>query len=248
MNSSMQQGQAAGSPSSPSSTFRIPHPSNTKLTNGEYPPNDQVFALSTGNSISSPGSAMHHHYDDVAPPNPPPGAAANYYSYSCHHLHAAEASAATASASAGHNNINAMSSCATSSMSVVSERNTAMVKRDRNDQDCYYYSLSSSSSLHYNVPPPLTQQLESASKKTRHNGYIAPRQIPATFTSQVGSLAVGNSAISGNSTITAGGNNDMRQVGFRRQLSSSKIECFLGGDHDAMDVDADTPRPRSMSF
>lgn len=77
------------------------------------------------------------------------------------------------------------------------------------------------------------QQL--APKKLRNNTYMAPRCLPPTFTSQTGSLVVANNG------------NDPRQVGFRRQLSTSKIEVFLG-DHDAMDVDTETTRPRSMSF
>jgi hypothetical protein len=75
----------------------------------------------------------------------------------------------------------------------------------------------------------------SAQKKSRRNTYVAPRHVPATFTGQMGSLVVTKNI------------NDPRQVGFRRQLSSSKIEGFLG-DHDAMEVDTETTRPRSMSF
>lgn len=104
-------------------------------------------------------------------------------------------------------------------MPTVSEH---LVKRERSDLDIFARQI------------PVEQQ--SASKKTRSNIYIPPRQIPISFTSQVGSLAVGSTR-----------SNDLNQVGFRRQLSSSKIECFLG-DHDAMDVDMETTRQRSMSF
>ena len=85
-------------------------------------------------------------------------------------------------------------------------------------------------------------------KRSRGNLYSAPKQIPKnTFTSQIGSLVV-NRGLQ-NPTDR----NDARQViGFRRQLSSSKIECFLStstNDHDAdMDVDTEASRPRSMSF
>jgi len=79
------------------------------------------------------------------------------------------------------------------------------------------------------------------SKRTRDISYIAPRKIPNTFTSAVGSLAV-SSMGSGGGTLDRN-----RRVSFRRQLSGSKVESFLGGDHDAMDVETET-RPRSMSF
>ena len=77
---------------------------------------------------------------------------------------------------------------------------------------------------------------------------MAPRQIPKnTFTSQVGSLCVNRQL------QNPADKNDARQViGFRRQLSSSKIEAFLStnvNDHDTdMDVDTEASRPRSMSF
>jgi hypothetical protein len=93
----------------------------------------------------------------------------------------------------------------------------------------------------------------SVPKRTRSNVYIPPRQVPRTFTSQVGSLA-----------YYPNNNNPQDQhiphhVGLRRQLSSSKIEGFLSS-HDtlgdnAMEVSEPTEttssaqsRPRSMSF
>jgi len=79
------------------------------------------------------------------------------------------------------------------------------------------------------------QSQQATPKKKRSNAYIAPRQVPSTFTSQMGSLVVSKDS------------NSQQRVGFRRQLSSSKIEAFLG-DHDAMDVEPESTRPRSMSF
>ena len=86
------------------------------------------------------------------------------------------------------------------------------------------------------------------SKRSRSNLYMAPKQIPKnTFTSQVGSLVVNRQL------QNPADKNDARQViGFRRQLSSSKIEAFLSAnvnDHDTdMEVDMEASRPRSMSF
>jgi hypothetical protein len=96
-------------------------------------------------------------------------------------------------------------------------------------------------------------RIMSVPKRTRSNAYIPPRQVPRTFTSQVGSLA-----------YYPNNNNQQYQhvphhVGLRRQLSSSKIEGFLSS-HDtlgdnAMEVSEPTEtstgaqsRPRSMSF
>lgn len=104
---------------------------------------------------------------------------------------------------------------------------------------------------------PSQQQYASAAKKQRPNGYIAPKQIPDSFTSRVGShLVVGGNMRSstGTSSMSAAGShhpNDQvpKLVNFRRQLSSGKIECFLNGDnHDSMDVETAETRPRSMSF
>jgi hypothetical protein len=151
------------------------------------------------------------------------------------------------------------------------------VKHERSDGNTtvvevpFVSSSSSSSSLghpnsilHNNVVvQQLQQPYSSAAKKQRSNGYIAPKHIPDTYTSRVGSLAVGKTKGShANHMATkmnTGNNNDndnsnshasFRQVSFRRQLSSSKIECFLNGDnHDGMDMDtSEVSRPRSMSF
>jgi hypothetical protein len=102
---------------------------------------------------------------------------------------------------------------------------------------------------------PSQQHYASATKKQRPNGYIAPKQIPDSFTSRVGShvVASANMRASTGAMNAAGSNhpNDQvpKQVIFRRQLSSGKIECFLHGDnHDSMDVETAESRPRSMSF
>jgi hypothetical protein len=112
----------------------------------------------------------------------------------------------------------------------------------------------------------LSSLVSQRTKRTRWNSYIAPRQIDSsTYTSQVGSLVV----VPNSNGISNGGDGGgglgsaqqqqqppqqppygtaIRQVGLRRQLSSSKIEAFLSGGDDSMDVDTEAVRPRSMSF
>jgi hypothetical protein len=99
-------------------------------------------------------------------------------------------------------------------------------------------------------------------KRTRTNEYRPPRKVPTSFTSQVGSLAVGhhvmmmgnnNNNNHASSTRTTREQQQQQQmasraVGLRRQLSSSKIEAFLSSSDDAMDVDVEQGRPRSMSL
>jgi hypothetical protein len=84
-----------------------------------------------------------------------------------------------------------------------------------------------------------------STKKIRTNDYRPPQKVPLSFTSQVGSFAVGQ-VIMGNSKRDLAGGRAV--VGLRRQLSSSKIEAFLSSGDDAMDVDAEPTRPRSMSL
>jgi hypothetical protein len=120
------------------------------------------------------------------------------------------------------------------------------------------------------------EQYSSATKRIRPNSYIAPRHIPDTYTSRVGSIAIGNmnrmngsnplhmsnsntqsntiTTTSNNNDTTTSSNNNNNRVQLRRQLSSGKIESFLSGnnDNDGMDVDtidvSQQQRPRSMSF
>jgi hypothetical protein len=86
-------------------------------------------------------------------------------------------------------------------------------------------------SLRQQLPPRQAQQpSQPVSKKSRENTYIAPRKVPKSLISSMGSLAGGPGLM-------------------RRQLSGSNIDPYLG-DHDSMDVEsaADSSRPRSMSF
>ncbi|GAX15501.1 hypothetical protein FisN_8Lh199 [Fistulifera solaris] len=80
-------------------------------------------------------------------------------------------------------------------------------------------------------------------KKVRPNDYIAPRKIPTTFTSTMGSLVGGDV-----STLPWTGGEGNRRIHLRKQLSGSKLEGFLSSETDAMDVDPAETRPRSMSF
>jgi hypothetical protein len=102
------------------------------------------------------------------------------------------------------------------------------------------------------VPPPAPLPANAAlSKKTRTNNYRPPQKIPPSFTSQVGSFAVGQVMMGNNNASRTREQQQLagRTVGLRRQLSSSKIEAFLSAGDDAMDVDAEQPgRPRSMSL
>lgn len=79
---------------------------------------------------------------------------------------------------------------------------------------------------------PSSLSLEQVSKRARPASYLPPKTIPQSVISTVGSYAVIPNA---------------RTVPLRRQLSSSKIEEFLGGDSSMMDVDA-PPTIRRMSF
>jgi hypothetical protein len=83
----------------------------------------------------------------------------------------------------------------------------------------------------------------SLQKKIRPNDYIAPRKIPTTFTSTMGSLVGGDA-----STLPWTGGEGHRRIHLRKQLSGSKLEGFLSSETDAMDVDPAETRPRSMSF
>ena len=121
---------------------------------------------------------------------------------------------------------------------------TAHMKHERNSE------IMSSSTIDISLPPvpDPSPQYASATKKQRPNGYIAPKQIPDSFTSRVGSHVVGNMR---GSTVASSDNvaPPHRQVALRKQLSSGKIECFLNGEsHDSMDVEPSEARPRSMSF
>ncbi len=80
-------------------------------------------------------------------------------------------------------------------------------------------------------------------KKIRPNDYIAPRKIPTTFTSTMGSLVGGDA-----STLPWTGGEGNRRIHLRKQLSGSKLEGFLSSETEAMDVDPAETRPRSMSF
>lgn len=84
-----------------------------------------------------------------------------------------------------------------------------------------------------------------STKKIRTNNYRPPLKVPPSFTSQVGSFAVSQVSMGNNKRELTGGR---AVVGLRRQLSSSKIEAFLSSGDDAMDVDAEQSRPRSMSL
>lgn len=104
-------------------------------------------------------------------------------------------------------------------------------KRTRTDSDDLY-SCSTE-----------TTNSSSLNKKSRQNDYIAPRKIPTTFTSTMGSLVGGDA-----SALPWNGGEGNRRIHLRKQLSGSKLEGFLSSEADAMDVDASEPRPRSMSF
>lgn len=91
---------------------------------------------------------------------------------------------------------------------------------------------------------PTTTSTEGTPKKTRNNSYKPPQKVPTSFTSQVGSFAVSQFAGYKRDQATS----STKTVGLRRQLSSSKIEEFLSSGDDAMDIDAEQTRPRSMSL
>jgi hypothetical protein len=132
----------------------------------------------------------------------------------------------------------------------------AQMKHDRNSEIVPSHTDGSASvPLPFCTDDPSQQQYASATKKQRLNGYIAPKQIPDSFTSRVGSHVVGGGSMrAATGSVSVAGShhpNDPapKQVLLRRQLSSGKIECFLNGDnHDSMDVETAETRPRSMSF
>ena len=82
-------------------------------------------------------------------------------------------------------------------------------------------------------------QNNSIAKKTRSARTTAPQHVPKTFTSCVGSMVV---------PPLPGAVPQNVVVGLRRQLSSGKIESFLSAGDDAMEVDTEATKPRSMSF
>lgn len=104
-------------------------------------------------------------------------------------------------------------------------------KRSRTESDDFY-SCSTE-----------TTNSSSFNKKTRQNDYIAPRKIPTTFTSTMGSLVGGDA-----SALPWTGGERNRRIHLRKQLSGSKLEGFLSSETDAMDIDSAEARPRSMSF
>jgi hypothetical protein len=92
------------------------------------------------------------------------------------------------------------------------------------------------------APPeviPTTQPYEPSGKRRRDARYVAPRQVPKTFTSTMGSLAAAGPPGGGN-----------LRVHLRQQLSGSNLMAYLGaaGGGDAMDVEDEAARPRSMSL
>jgi hypothetical protein len=103
------------------------------------------------------------------------------------------------------------------------------------------------------------QQHQQPAKRTRLATYTPPRNPTknANLLAAMGSLAAGPATAAateppkngGGAALSAGG---MIRVPFRRQLSGSRLEGFLG-NHDSMDVDESgaasaESRPRSMSF
>lgn len=99
------------------------------------------------------------------------------------------------------------------------------------------------------LPLPSCALPSSQQKRSRENKYVPPRKIPQTFTSVMGTLAVtSSSSASSSSGLVWGATRAGKRVSLRRQLSGSNMEAFIGGDHDAMDVDNSETRPRSMSF
>jgi hypothetical protein len=113
-------------------------------------------------------------------------------------------------------------------------------KRGRDDSD----SVSAASSISSNVLiPAFPVATQSATKRQRPVGYTVPRQVAKnTLLATMGSLATAPGGAPG-----IGNNNSNMQVQFRRQLSGSKLDSFIG-QHDSMDVDDTDSRPRSMSF
>ena len=121
-----------------------------------------------------------------------------------------------------------------------SHNETQQIKRDRNVSD------SEESVAAATVVTQPTDPAESSSKRSRGNAYIAPRTVPKTLVSVMGSLAPMPTCGALASTQGSTGSSGIERVGTRR-LSGGNIHDFLG-DHDAMDVDNSDARPRSMSF
>lgn len=86
----------------------------------------------------------------------------------------------------------------------------------------------------------------SMSKRSRPNNYEAPRTVPPSILTAMGSLVGGS--ISNGSTNNPGLGSQAQFVPFRRRLSGGALEQFIGG-HDTMDTDNNEySRPRSMSL
>ena len=102
-------------------------------------------------------------------------------------------------------------------------------------QNSYYATTQ-----YQETPPPLPA--ESSSKRTRSNNYSPPTDVPKTLISTMGTLVPQATA-----ARSWNGFPSKQRVPFRRELSGSKLEGYLGErDNDAMDVEPS--RPRSMSF
>jgi hypothetical protein len=100
------------------------------------------------------------------------------------------------------------------------------------------------------------EEIASAFKKSREHVNLAPRHVPA-FIGAMGSLAAGSiladaaadEKMNGTSRHQHHLGSNLLRVHLRKQLSVGRLEPFLGGDHDAMDVDTEaTTKMRSMSF
>jgi hypothetical protein len=95
------------------------------------------------------------------------------------------------------------------------------------------------------------QAYSSATKRTRPNTYISPREVAKTFNNQVGSIAAVFQVNCQEQYQQQPNTTGCIRRNIRRQLSGSKIESFLSGssgeNNDSMDVE-DSSRPRRMSF
>lgn len=117
-------------------------------------------------------------------------------------------------------------------------------KRGRDDEDTSSERFRHSSNTMVSVPQSQQQDANSSfSKRSRENKYIAPRFIPQTVTSAMGTLTQSAHApLFKSSSVT-----DIR-VDLRRQLSSSRIDSFISSkDQNSMDLD-NSERNRRMSF
>lgn len=113
----------------------------------------------------------------------------------------------------------------------VYDNNCSKRCRDEDESEAHNGHVS-----HSAIPIPVQPNLHSP-KRNRLNAYHAPRIVPKSFTSTMGSLAAGG----------GGHEKSGLRVHNRRQLSGSKLDEYLG-DHDSMDVDTTEAKPRSMSF